>query len=96
MRREDLPLRWAEKLETYLRDNGIADRNHLLATDFRHHLKINLDDGSFVFFNYAFYLLDRELNEVGVFTEHCGYHVFPLLGAQLELFESKWTDIRTP
>jgi len=47
------------------------------------------------FFHYAFYLLDEELNEVAVFTEHCGYHIFPLFGTHLTLLESKWSDVGT-
>jgi hypothetical protein len=96
MRQDDLPERWARKLEAYLRENRGSDRGHLLAPDFGNQsLKMNFPDGSFVFFRFAFYLLDRESNEVAVFTEHCGYHVFPLHGSQLELLESKWTDVGT-
>lgn len=35
-------------------------------------------DGTFLYFEYAFYLVDKSVpNEVGIFTEHNGYHVFP-------------------
>jgi hypothetical protein len=94
MKHYDLPEPWAKKLKAHLRDEFGADRDHLSATDFsiNQNLKINFEDGSSAFFRYAFYLLDRELDEVAVFTEHCGYHIFPLLGTQFELLESKWTD----
>ena len=97
MKHNDLPDRWAKKLMAYLRDELGSDRDHLSATDFdvNQTLKINLQDGSFALFQYAFYLLDRELNEVAVFTEHCGYHIFPLYGTHLELLESKRTDVGT-
>ncbi len=96
MKHNDLPERWAEKLKAHLRDELGADRDYLSATDFSgQSLKINFQDGSSAFFRYAFYLLDREFNEVAVFTEHCGYHIFPLYGTHLELLESKWTDVGT-
>lgn len=36
------------------------------------------EDGTFLYFKYAFYLVDKSVpNEVCIFTEHNGYHVFP-------------------
>jgi hypothetical protein len=29
-----------------------------------------------------------ELNELGIFTEHCGYHVFPLGGTDVARMET--------
>jgi hypothetical protein len=95
MKRNDLPERWADKLKSYICEKLGEDRQELTATDFRFNLKINFEDGSFAFFQYAFYILDQDNNEVAVFTEHCGYHIFPLYGAKLELLESKWTDVGT-
>ena len=95
MTHKDLPERWAAKLKAYLREELEVNRDSLSAEEFHHSLKINFEDGSYAFFGFAFYLLDRELNEIAVFTEHCGYHIFPLLGTNLELFESKWTDLGT-
>jgi hypothetical protein len=97
MKHGDLPERWAKKLEAYLREERGSERGYLSAADFgvNQHLKINFPDGSFAFFQHAFYLLDREGGEVAVFTEHCGYHIFPLYGTQLAALESKWTDVGT-
>jgi hypothetical protein len=95
MKRNDLTDRWANKLKSYIHEHLGVDRQGLSATDFRHSLKINFEDGSFALFQHAFYILDRENNEVGVFTEHCGYHIFPLAGTELELLESKGTDVGT-
>ncbi len=95
MKHDDLPERWTSKLKAYLREELGVNRDRLSAEEFHHNLKVNFEDGSFVFFHYAFYLLDRELNEIAVFTEHCGYHIFPLSGTHLELLESKWTDVGT-
>lgn len=94
MGHHDLPERWVERLKTHLRDKHGGERSGLSAADFsaRQTLKIIFQDGSFAFFRYAFYLLDREMKEVAVFTEHCGYHIYPLHGTRLELLESKSTD----
>lgn len=96
MKHDDLPERWATKLRAYIREDRGSAGDHLSATDFgNRNLKISFSDGSFAFFHYAFYLLDRDWDEVAVFTEHCGYHIFPLYGTQVELLESKWTDVGT-
>jgi len=92
MEHNDLSERWSKKLKAYIHEEFGAHRDRLSASDFQFNLKINFEDSSFAFFHYAFYLLDRELNEVAVFTEHCGYHIFPLEGTQIELLESKWSD----
>ena len=93
MTHKDLPERWAVKLKAYLREELGVNRDSLSAEEFHHSLKINFEDGSYAFFGFAFYLLDRKLNEIAVFTEHCGYHIFPLLGTEVEQLESKWTDV---
>lgn len=41
---------------------------------------VDFEDGSSVRFNYAFYAINAEHEELAVFTEHCGYYVFPLRG----------------
>jgi hypothetical protein len=91
---KDLPQRWGERLNEYLIEQGTG-RHHLSVSDFGSNVKLVLGDSSFAYFRYAFYLLDEELDEVAVFTEHCGYHVFPLTGTRLELLDSKWTDVGT-
>jgi len=93
----NLPERWVERLMIHLREKHGKERSGLSAADFsaKQTLKINFQDGSFAFFRYAFYLLDRELKEVAVFTEHCGYHIYPLYGTHLELLESKWVEDET-
>jgi hypothetical protein len=49
------------------------------ASDFPldHDLRIELVDGSFVQFRYAFAVPSTAKRAIAVFTEHCGYHVFP-------------------
>ena len=92
MNHDDLPERWASKLQSHLAKLAV-NRDRLSAEEFHHHLKLGFEDGSFVFFHYAFYLRDETLKEIAVFTEHCGYHIFPLVGTEVEQLESKWTDI---
>jgi hypothetical protein len=40
-------------------------------------LAITFPDQSHATFRYAFFLVDPATRQVAVFTEHCGYHVFP-------------------
>jgi hypothetical protein len=51
----------------------------LAAGDFPgdHDLHITLMDGSVVRFRYAFAIESEMKRAIAVFTEHCGYHVFP-------------------
>jgi phosphoribosylglycinamide formyltransferase-1 len=41
---------------------------------------IDFEDGSHMRYNYAFYVVSEEHEELAVFTEHCGYYVFPIRG----------------
>lgn len=47
-------------------------------------VELTLCDGSTMSFRYAFAMLDDEQRLVGVFTEHCGYHVFGMAALQIE------------
>ncbi len=72
---QDLPERWRSKLAVYLSAKG---RSRLGAGDFPSTgLRICFPDDSEARFRYAFAIQDDEYGEVAVFTEHCGYHVFP-------------------
>lgn len=42
-------------------------------------VEIKFVDGSHARFSYAFAIVSKERQAVAVFTEHCGYLVFPLL-----------------
>ena len=54
-------------------------KNGLSLRDFQPKAEVELRfaDQSHAKFNFAFYIASREKNAVAVFTEHCGYHVFP-------------------
>lgn len=79
---EDLPKRWKKKLIEYLRNNGEEEREELSAYDFfpNQIVQIKFEDESFAEFRYSLVINAPELNEVGIFTEHCGYHIFNLGG----------------
>jgi hypothetical protein len=42
-----------------------------------HDVRVTLMDGSFVQFKHAFAVHSEKRRAIAVFTEHCGYHVFP-------------------
>lgn len=88
----EIPRRWQERLEAYLRKQGEETRTHLSASDFRHSVSLRFADGSYALFRNAFYLASEELGEIVVFTEHCGYHVFPRYGTQVDLMETLYPD----
>jgi hypothetical protein len=50
----------------------------MLTPEFNNSVRLQFEDGGFVFFNYAFAVVDEEHEEIAVFTEHCGYYVFSL------------------
>ncbi len=83
MKYEDLPQRWKDKLKNWLILQGQHQREKLSANDFDAETvaKIEFEDGSYAQFNYPLVIEAPDLNEVGVFTEHCGYHIFSLGGA---------------
>ena len=78
-----LPHHWQIIVREYL-ENTESRYSELSVADFTHDLRIKFEDGSNAFFNYAFYLIDHETKEVAVFTEHCGYHVFPFALSSIE------------
>lgn len=75
-----IPEEWKPRLRAYLRAICGEDRDHISAHDFRCDQLVHLtfDDGSFAMYHYAFAVLDESGERCMVFTEHCGYHVFPV------------------
>lgn len=75
---------WVDDLSRHLDLNrDLILKKGLGAADFpmNESLHIKLVDGSFVQFEYAFHLVNEGKRAIAVFTEHCGYHVFPLHSA---------------
>ncbi|MVN74831.1 hypothetical protein GO988_00670 [Hymenobacter sp. HMF4947] len=77
MRPNDLPERWKVKLQDHLIAIGSKYKT-LGSGDFPRDnvVRINFEDESKVEFRYAFIINAPELQEICVFTEHCGYHIF--------------------
>lgn len=75
-----VPDEWKPRLRAYLRATCGEDRDCLSAKDFspRQSVQLRFEDGSFAFFRYAFVVQDEPSGRCMVFTEHCGYHVFPV------------------
>ncbi len=84
---EDLPERWKTKIETYLKSKGETNRNKLLCDDFSINeiVEIKFEDGSYAEFRYPLVIKAPEYSEIGVFTEHCGYHIFNLMGTVITI-----------
>lgn len=90
----EIPARWRARVRLHVRQTTGEDRDHLNAMDFHPGRSVRLDfpDGSMALFRYAFHLEDRALREAAVFTEHCGYHFFPLGELRIEVLQAIWPD----
>ena len=78
MNHDQLPDHWTRWVE-----ERTADRKHpgrLGLADFQRApgVRLRFADGSTAHFHHAFAVEDEARRELAVFTEHCGYHVFPL------------------
>jgi hypothetical protein len=74
-----VPDEWKPRLRAYLLATFGEDRERLSASDFSaQSVHLHFDDGSFARFHYAFVVFDDAGKQCMVFTEHCGYHVFPV------------------
>lgn len=74
-----LPGHWQKWLEAWCLEKSEGKTKRLTAYDFESGSSVVLrfEDGSFAQFDGAFYAHDCEKGELAVFTEHCGYHIFP-------------------
>ena len=74
--RHHIPDYWKSLVRAHiLRTRGV-DRDSLGASDFPNDRSVRVEwpDKSFAVFRHAFFLRDEARQEVGVFTEHCGYY----------------------
>ena len=85
-----VPEAWKPRLRRYLLERRGEERDQLSAGDFSpgRSVLIRFPDGSHALFRYAFAIRDEGSAEVIVFTEHCGYHVFPSADAEIEELRS--------
>ncbi len=79
-----LPTHWQEWVRRWALENSGGKADRLGAAHFNANgcVKLLFQDGSYALFEHAFYAVDDVRNELAVFTEHCGYHIFPLHGCQ--------------
>ena len=89
MNRADLPERWRERMIQWIREFADDTRSVLDASDFpcSHRIQIKFNDGSEAVFRYAILIEEPRFQELAVFTEHCGYHIFPLGGTHVARIE---------
>ncbi len=79
---------WAEALAKWLgRSATEVAENGLGASDFASATEVHVDfeDGSTATFRYAFAVESERRDEIGVFTEHCGYWCFPRRGVTIRV-----------
>jgi len=64
--------------------------------DFHHRVTLKFEDGSKAVFEYAFARVIRgNAKRVEVYTEHCGYHAFPL-ASLIEVVQERYGRIYSP
>jgi len=88
---DTLPIHWQQWVEQYAKEASNGKWDRLGASDFGGSVKLRFSDGTFLMFEYAFYAIDVAKEELAVFTEHCGYHIFPLIG-DLEYSYNVWAE----
>lgn len=73
-----LPDYWQSRLVEIGLERSEGKHSTLAATCFNGKVQLQFEDGSFCFFNHAFFLVDDERSELLVLTEHCGYHLYSM------------------
>jgi hypothetical protein len=71
-----LPNHWNQWIEKFALDRSDGKYTDLNDSDFAKDLKLRFVDDSVVSFVGAFAVKNKQKEEIAVFTEHCGYHVF--------------------
>jgi hypothetical protein len=81
MNYNDLPKRWKNKIKEYLKKTG-KKNSRFEAQDFPCNIvKINFEEyqyDSFLKLYRAIVIEDKELKEIGIFSEHCGYYILSM------------------
>ncbi|HEX8465954.1 MAG TPA: hypothetical protein VF627_15175 [Abditibacterium sp.] len=84
-----IPDRWKPLVEAHVKQDSGEWRGHLSADSFRtnRYVRIFFADNSFALFHYAFCLRSEELQEVAIFTEHCGYYFYSTVADMVSVEE---------
>ncbi len=87
MKELELPSHWKALIERRVSERSGGRFKTLGAADFPpgQVVELRFPDGSAATFRNAFALVDEQRVELGVFTEHCGHHIFPLGDLRYEL-----------
>jgi hypothetical protein len=82
-----IPENWKAKLREYTKKFFDEERDYLTSMDFKIDESVYLEfpDESKMFFRFAFYIHDKENEEIAIFTEHCGYYFFKTWDLKWEL-----------
>ncbi|EIP0123033.1 hypothetical protein LRL27_004726 [Vibrio alginolyticus] len=94
--KQNLIIEWSDLLSHKLNRSAseIAESGLTLLDFSPDSVEIVFDDESYCKFSHAFAVENRDTNQVAVFTEHCGYHVFSNLGVTVfECYGSNKTVI---
>ena len=85
MTHADLPPRWRSKVIQWIRTYAHDTREDFDELDFPHSHTVDMifDDGSRASFQRTILIEAPELEEIGIFTRSCGYHIFPLAGTHV-------------
>ncbi|MFI5447053.1 hypothetical protein [Polaromonas sp. UC242_47] len=76
---QQLEIEWASELAAFF-GRSVEDIGQRIRPWFAFPggtLRIELMDGSAVQFNHAIYIASEAKKAIGVFTEHCGNHIYP-------------------
>lgn len=87
-----LPEHWNNWIRRFSLAATEGRYEELGAGTFRGNVRLVFEDGSYAFFECALFVEDESREELAVFTEHCGYHVFSSRGVRAEYYE--WTEPR--
>ena len=93
MREHDLPERWRTRVVDHAMSlSGGKYKSFGVSAFPNQSVRLSFPDGSNAGFRWAFYFKDEDAGEIAVFTEHCGYHIFPLVDTTVEVFETQQGD----
>ena len=76
---------WAEELASYFgcaKEVVLGSSEQWLSFP-NESVRIELMDGSFMEFKYAFHIVSEAKKAIAVFSEHCGHHVLPYHSAKV-------------
>jgi hypothetical protein len=82
---EHLSAKWQSRLKDHIRILSGGEYETPGARHFTETIYLKFPDDSEAKFHWAFYLKDEAAGELAVFTEHCGYHIFPLMETQIDV-----------